>query len=198
MTEKDLTPKIARTSVSLAETRGLVRVALWSALIGVGGWLSLPTPWGVALSLQTFFIVLCGLLEGPRTGAMAAGLYLLAGLLGLPVFTGGLGGPAILLRPSAGFAVAFPLLAVVAGLGAHRRQLALKGRYSFAKAMLLGVCGHVVMYIFAFAGLLLNTSMAPAAAAALVLSFGPGDVAKCAAAASIASARVFGSRVDFK
>lgn len=194
MTEKNIAPKAAAPSISLAETRGLVRIVLWAALIGVGGWLSLPTPWGVALSLQTFFIILCGMVEGPRQGAMAAGLYLLAGILGLPVFTGGLGGPAILLRPSAGFAVAFPLLALVAGLGAHRRQLARSGKYSFIKAMLMGACGHLVMYAFAFAGLLINTSMAPAAAAALVLSFGPGDLAKCAAAAYIASARIFGRR----
>ena len=194
MTENNSTPKIAASPVSLAETRSLVRVVLWAALIGVGGWLSLPTPWGVALSLQTFFIVLCGMVEGPRLGAMAAGLYLLAGLVGLPVFAGGLGGPAILFRPSAGFALAFPLLALVAGLGAHRRQLERGGRYSFLKAMLMGACGHLVMYAFAFIGLLINASMAPAAAALLVLSFGPGDLAKCAAAASIASARIFGRR----
>ena len=194
MTENNSVPKTTAAPVSLAETRGLVHIVLWAALIGVGGWLSLPTPWGVALSLQTFFIVLCGMVEGPRLGAMAAGLYLLAGLLGLPVFTGGLGGPAILFRPSAGFALAFPLLAMVAGLGAHRRQLERKGRYSFLRAMLMGACGHLVMYVFAFAGLLINASMAPAAAALLVLSFGPGDLAKCAAAASIASARTFGRR----
>jgi len=194
MTENNSSPKTAASPVSLAETRGLVRIVLWAALIGVGGWLSLPTPWGVALSLQTFFIVLCGLVEGPRLGAMAAGLYLLAGLLGLPVFAGGLGGPAILFRPSAGFALAFPLLGLVAGLGAHCRQLERRGRYSFLRALLTGAGGHLVMYVFAFAGLLINASMAPAAAALLVLSFGPGDLAKCAAAASIASARVFSRR----
>lgn len=191
MTEIKPTPKTAASTISLAETRGLVRMVLWAALIGVGGWLSLPTPWGVPLSLQTFFIVLCGLAEGPRLAAAATGLYILAGILGLPVFAGGLGGPAILLRPSAGFALAFPLLGLVAGLGAHRRQLAHTGKYSFFKAMLMGACGHLVMYVFGFAGLLINTSMAPAAAALLVLSFGPGDLAKCAAAASIASARTF-------
>jgi biotin transporter BioY len=58
----------------------------------------------------------------------------------------------------------------------------------------MGACGHLVMYAFAFVGLLINTKMGPAAAALLVIGFGPGDLAKCAAAASISSARIFGKR----
>ncbi len=177
----------------LAEIRRLVRLALWAALIGAGGWISFPLP-GVALSLQTFFVVLAGLVEGPRGGALAAGLYLLAGLLGLPVFTGGVAGPAILFRPSAGFALAFPLLAAVAGLASPGRQLARTGRYRWGAGFLLAVLGHLAMYFFGWLGLVVNARMEPLAAGMFLLTFVPGDLVKCAAAASLAPMRLFGRR----
>ena len=171
--------------VSLNEVRALVRLVIWAALIAVGGWISIPIP-VVPISLQTFFVLLAGLVEGPRRGALAAGLYLLAGFLGLPVFTGGLGGPAILLRPSAGFALAFPLLALVAGLARVRSG------GSLARAFLFSAAGTLVMYFFAWLGLMINAQLAPPLAAKMLLTFVPGDLAKCAAAASLASSRLFG------
>lgn len=166
-----------------AEMLALVRVVLWAALIALGGWLSIPLP-GLPLSLQTFFVVLAGLLEGPKIGASAAGLYLLAGFLGLPVFTGGLGGPAILFRPSAGFALAFPLGAAVAGLIGCRRL----GRVSFFRAFVAALIGGlVIIYTFGFLGLLVNTDLIPKAAAQLLLVLIPGDLFKFAAAAFLVS-----------
>jgi len=171
----------------LAEVTALVRVVLWAVLIALGGWLSFPFL-GIPVSLQTFFVVLAGLLEGPKLGASAAGLYLLAGLLGLPVFAGGLGGPAILFGPTAGFALAFPLGALVAGLAVTTRRPG--ERLSFARAYLLALTGGVlVVYSCGFLGLLVNTAMAPKAAALILLSVLPFDFIKLAAAALLATRR---------
>lgn len=166
-----------------AEMLALVRVVLWAALIALGGWLSIPLP-GLPLSLQTFFVILAGLLEGPKIGASAAGLYLLAGFLGLPVFTGGLGGPAILFRPSAGFALAFPLGAAAAGLIGRRRGVGVSFFRAFVAAL---VGGLLIIYTFGFFGLLVNTDLLPRAAAKLLLALIPGDLFKFAAAALLAS-----------
>ncbi len=174
------------TDMSLTEMRGLVRMAIWAALIGVGGWVSIPLP-GVPISLQTFFVALAGLVEGPKRGALAAELYLLAGLVGLPVFSGGLGGPAILLKPSAGFVLAFPLGAAVAGLAAPRR-LAGEGRL-FLRAFLLVNLGYLVIYAGGLLGLLINTSLDPLTAAKMLLTFIPGDLTKAAAAAALITSR---------
>ena len=173
---------------TLDEMKALVRLVIWTALIAVGGWLSFPVPFfgGVPLSLQTFFVILCGLVEGPRLGALAAGLYLLAGFLGLPVFTGGLAGPAILLRPSAGFALAFPLGAFLAGLASRKR-----GKYSFIKAFVCCALGSLAILAGGFLGLLVNTGMSTTAAATLAVSFLPGDLAKSAAAASLSQLKTF-------
>ncbi|UQZ89225.1 hypothetical protein C4J81_08465 [Deltaproteobacteria bacterium Smac51] len=178
---------VKATSVSLAEMRTLVRLVIWTSLISLGGWLSIPIP-GVPLSLQTFFVILAGLVEGPKVGALASGLYLLAGILGLPVFTGGLAGPAIFLKPSAGFALAFPLGAALAGVASRR----LRKSFSFLRAFLMCSVGSMTILLLGFVGILINTGMDMAAAAALTATFIPGDLAKSAAAASIVSSKFFG------
>ena len=170
---------------ALWEIRRLVRVALWAALIAVGAWLTIPLPGGVPLSLQTFFVLLAGLTEGPRIGAQAAGLYLLAGLLGLPVFAGGLGGPSIIFRPSAGFALAFPLMAAVAGLAARR------GRPGFGRAFLWSLAAQVLLFFCGFWGIRLNTGLPPLAVAQSFLVFLPGLMIKSIAAAAAASSPRF-------
>jgi biotin transport system substrate-specific component len=162
------------------EIRRLVRLALWAALIGVGAWLTSPRPGG-PLSLQTFFVILAGLIEGPRTGAQAAALYLLAGLLGLPVFAGGLGGPSVLFRPSAGYALAFPLVAAVAGLAARQ------GRPGFGRAFFWALAATLLLHFCGFWGVVLNTGLPRLVVAKSLLVFLPGDMLKVAVAAYLAS-----------
>ncbi|MDR3038922.1 MAG: biotin transporter BioY [Candidatus Adiutrix sp.] len=184
MTEDRAVPAASEPAPTLAEIRFLVRLVLWSALIGAGAWLSIPLP-GVPISLQSFFVILAGLVAGPRVGALAAGLYLLAGLLGLPVFAGGLSGPSILLRPSAGYALAFPLTAAAAGLAVRREPARRPG---FGRAFLGALAATFLLHLCGFVGFCLNTGQAPLIVAKSLSVFIPGDLAKCAAAASLASA----------
>ena len=178
--------------LSLSEMRRLVRTVLWASLIGVGGWITIPLPL-VPITLQSFFIVLAGLVEGPKGGAMASGLYLAAGLLGLPIFAGGLGGPAILLGPTAGFALSFPLVGAIAGLVSPQRARA-RGKAGVSWVVMVGttfVGGVGLLSLCGFAGLMLNTGLTAAAAFKVVLVFVPGGFIKCMAAASLASSRLF-------
>lgn len=68
----------------------------------------------VPMTLQPLALVLIGASLGSIRGAAAAALYLAEGLAGLPVFSNG-GSTASLLGPTAGFLLAFPLGAFVAG-----------------------------------------------------------------------------------
>ena len=81
--------------------RELVLTALFAALTVVGAFLRIPTPWS-AFSLQVFFVFMAGALLGPKYGALSQLVYLLMGLMGLPVFVGG-GGPAYVFQPTFGF-----------------------------------------------------------------------------------------------
>ncbi len=88
---------------------------LLAALIPLGGYLQIPIG-PVPISLQTFFVLLAGLVLGPVHGALAAALYVGVGVLGLPVFAGGAAGIGVVQGPTGGFLLGFLPMAGVAGL----------------------------------------------------------------------------------
>ena len=92
-----------------------VFTALFAALICSGSLIAIPVG-PVPIVLQNAFAVLSGLLLGPVAGAGAVALFLLAGALGLPVFSGGRGGIAVLAGPTGGYLAGYLIAAFVAGL----------------------------------------------------------------------------------
>ena len=98
----------------------------------------------VPLTLQVLAVVLGGLVLGARGGFLAQALYLQAILLGAPLTAYGLGGPAALLSPTAGYLLAFPIAAAAAGWIAERSTaggrapLALGGLAALAVIYTLG------------------------------------------------------------
>jgi biotin transport system substrate-specific component len=95
----------------------------------------------VPLTVQNFGVLLVGLLLGSRRGLAALALYLAEGAMGMPVFSPiGVGGIAHLLGPTGGFLLAYPLVAWVAGYVMEH------GRKSFARAVLGGLLGEVVLF----------------------------------------------------
>ena len=99
----------------------LCYTALFAALIAVMAQISIPMPGGVPMTLQTLAVPLAGLILGRKRGTAAVLLYLLLGLVGLPVFAGMKGGPGILLGVTGGFLFSFPLMAYTAGLAADKK-----------------------------------------------------------------------------
>jgi biotin transport system substrate-specific component len=69
----------------------------------------------VPVTMQTLFVVLAGIVLGPRDGFYAMMAYIGVGLAGAPVFAGLTFGPAILLGPTGGYLIAFPAAALLAG-----------------------------------------------------------------------------------
>jgi biotin transport system substrate-specific component len=71
----------------------------------------LPVP----ITLQTFAVLLCGILLGPRLGALSLVLYLVVGACGAPVFAAAAFGPHTLFGPTGGYLLSFPLAAFLLG-----------------------------------------------------------------------------------
>ncbi|BAA29228.1 biotin transporter BioY [Pyrococcus horikoshii] len=91
-------------------------VALFVALTSVGAQISVsigPVP----LTLQVFFVILAGLVLGPKLGFLSILIYDILGALGIPVFAGFSGGIAHILGPTGGYIIAFPIATFIAGLG---------------------------------------------------------------------------------
>ena len=82
-----------------------VTIAMMAVVIVVCSWLTVP--FTVPFTMQTFAVFAALLLLGGKQGLMAIGLYLLLGLVGLPVFSGFRGGPGHLLGPTGGYLLGF-------------------------------------------------------------------------------------------
>ncbi len=106
----------AGASLSLRKIHALCWVAFMAAFIGAGAFVHIsigPVP----ITFQDFFVALSGLILGPRKGALAVLLYITAGSLGRPVFSGGRAGLGHLLGPTGGYLVGFVALAWCTGWG---------------------------------------------------------------------------------
>lgn len=116
------------------DVRKMVKSALFAALISICAWIALPMGAGV-FTLQTFGLFLTVLVLGGKWGTVSVGLYLLLGLVGLPVFSGFQGGFGVLFGPTGGYLPGFFLCALtywlLTRLGCNR---------IFALVFGLGVC----------------------------------------------------------
>ena len=141
---------------------------------------------GVPITLQTLGVMLAGAVLGPGRGSAAAGLYLAAGLAGLPVFSGFRSGFGVLAGPSAGYLIAFPIGALVAGLLAVV-VLRSARRFKYAWMFLACMAGTVlVIHPLGILGMIINGGLAPMDALLADIIYLPGDTVKNLLAAAIA------------
>src|SRR5690606_41849153 len=100
-------------------TKEMVLTSLFTALTAVGAFLSIPVG-SVPITLQSLFVVLSGLLLGPKLGALSQLIYVLLGLSGVRIFAGFSGGPQTVFTPSFGFLIGFIFAAFIVGRIVHR------------------------------------------------------------------------------
>ncbi len=117
-------PRVLADLVTPARPRVLayavdaVLVVTGAALVALSAQLTVPF-WPVPLTAQTFAVLLVGTALGPVRGASALALYVVVGVLGLPVFAGGAHG-SLLALPSGGYLVGFVVASALVGLLARR------------------------------------------------------------------------------
>lgn len=163
-------------------TLQLVQMAVFLALLCVSSLLVFPLPGTpVVLSLHTVFVVLIGLLLPTSHGIYTMSVYLLMGLIGLPVLAGGASGPGKLFGPTGGFYFGFFLAVILISALCGKQK-------SFARFVCAGLSGvplwHAMGILFAciFGGL------TPISAFLSVsLPFLLGDLFKTVLAATLAS-----------
>ncbi|MFZ3414804.1 biotin transporter BioY [Arthrobacter sp. 3Tela_A] len=162
-------------------------IAVFAGLVAALSLLpGIPLAAGVPITLQTLAVILTGMILGPGRGAAAVGLYLVAGLAGLPVFSGFRSGLGVLAGPSAGYLLSFPLAALVAGLLVRflLRRIR-RARFALLFAAGLGT-SFLVVHPLGIAGMMLNANLSFPAALGADMLFWPGDVVKNLAAAAVA------------
>ncbi len=165
----------------LLSTKDIVLIPMFTALIAVGAFIKIPLP-TCPLTLQWFFVMCAGILLGSKKGALSALMYVLLGLFGLPIFTGG-GGFWYVTKPTFGYFIGFVLCAFLIGLMTER------------KMNLYAACaiGTVILYVIgsAYGYVILNffTEGDGITLGALVFTFMvlplPGDIIKVILAAFV-------------
>ena len=126
-------------------TRELALCSLFAALIAIGAFLQIPLPNFDYFTLQFFFVLMAGMLLGARLGAMSAALYVITGLLGIPVLAAG-GGFSYVLRPSFGFLLGFIVTAYCSGWIMEHGQRTWRTCFLAALAGLLATYGIGLVY----------------------------------------------------
>ncbi|CAN5640362.1 biotin transporter BioY [soil metagenome] len=165
----------------------MTRTALMAAVTAVAAQIVIPL-FPVPFTLQVFAVVLAGLLLGPRHGALAMAIYLLVGAVGVPVFAGFKGGLGIILGPTGGYLVSYPLAAAIAGIAAHAAANAVRQRALWT-SILAGTAALVVIYAFGMTWLMLVAQLPFVVALAQgVLPFVAFDLIKVGLAALVAVA----------
>ncbi|MEN6326766.1 MAG: biotin transporter BioY [Syntrophomonas sp.] len=92
----------------------MVYASLFGALTAAGSLIVIPMQ-PVPITLQTLFTCLSGILLGARAGGLSQIIYVLLGIIGLPVFAGGKAGAGVLFGPSGGYLIGFVVGAYVMG-----------------------------------------------------------------------------------
>lgn len=125
--------------------RDMVFIALFSALIVIFTFISVPMPSGVPLTLQTFIIALTGYSLGSRKGAAAVGVYIAVGTVGVPVFSGMRGGLAVIFGVTGGFIAGFIPLVILCGAADGRVKKTICGFTGVLICHIIGTirCGAV-------------------------------------------------------
>jgi len=122
--------------------RGMIYASMFGAGTAVGAYIIIPLP-PVPITLQTLFACLAGALLGGRLGALSQVVYVLIGIIGLPVFAGGKAGLGVLLGPTGGYLIGFIAAAYVIG-----KLIEAKREPGFIRIVFSMIAGMIVIYLF--------------------------------------------------
>jgi len=180
---KEVIKKDIPNQVPGSNLKPLVFAALFAALTAAVAPFKIPlgfTP--VPITLQTLVVLMSGAMLGPYYGALAMILYVVVGVLGLPVFAGGGSGIGAVLGPTGGYLISYFIAAFVIGKVVEARKAP-----KFLDYVVAMIAGTIIIYVLGAGWGMVVTGLGIAAIlAGWVLPFIIGDTIKLLAAAYIA------------
>ena len=135
---------MAKKYTTVIKTLDMVYIALFAILITLCSWIAIPAV--VPFSLQTFGVFLTVSVLGGKRGTLAIVIYLLLGIMGVPVFTGFRGGIGVLFGATGGYIVGF-LLAALSMWAMEAVADKLMFRRKWIPAISMGI-GLIICYSF--------------------------------------------------
>ncbi|WP_315166584.1 biotin transporter BioY [Metaclostridioides mangenotii] len=169
-------------------TKELVLCSLFTAMIAIGAFIKIPIPFMDYFTLQFLFVILAGMILGPRLGTISVSIYIVIGLMGFPVFAAG-GGIQYILKPSFGYLIGFSICVFVIGYICEKIKTT-----SFKQYLIISFIGMFFTYSigFIYKYLILNLYMNEITPIGVIVLSAfpldiPGDVILCIVGSSIAN-----------
>lgn len=119
-----------------------VQIALFTALIAISSIIVIPTGI-VPITLQVFFVLITALLLTRLQSVFVMLLYMILGLIGMPVFAGGSGGVQSIFSPAFGYVIGFIIIAFLIGTFVQSKR----GDLQFSQALVVSIIGVLVLYV---------------------------------------------------
>lgn len=152
-------------------------VAVFTALIIVFAFVSIPTPTaGVPIVLQNAVIILAGLVLGGRRGLFVGLLFMVLGLVGLPILAGGRSALSAIAGPTVGYLVGYIISPAITGLIAYRAPRNKTGMT--VTLAIAGIVGLAIQYFCGSIGLMVRSGMSFGAAILAQVPFIVPDLIK--------------------
>ncbi len=158
------------------KTKELILCGIFAALTAIGAFIRIPVP-NVPFTLQVFFVIMSGIILGPKLGLISQLTYLFIGFIGIPVFIAG-GGPSYILQPTFGYLIGFALAAYVVGKIIERRR-----DFNLKTLLIASYIGLAVVYLIGvpYLYLIYNLYLGQQFTVFMALWFGfiicvPGDI----------------------
>jgi biotin transport system substrate-specific component len=166
----------------------LVLCALFTALIIAGTYIKIPIS-VVPITLQFLFTNLAGLLLGKKLGALSVGVFIILGLVGLPVFTGG-SGIGYIFYPTFGYIIGYLIGTYAAGAIVEKSK-----KKSYKIMLIAGFSNLLIVYLFGLVHIYIIKNFYQDGAGitlwplllSYLLPFVPGDIIKCLVSAPLAT-----------
>lgn len=135
------------------KTYDMAYIGLFVGLMAICSWISIPT--AIPFTMQTFAIFLAVTILGGKRGTLAIVVYLLLGMVGVPVFAGFSAGPGVLFGTTGGYLIGFIFSGLLMWL---MERIADRKLWVQAVSMLLGMVTYYIVGTVWFMVVYGNTS----------------------------------------
>ncbi len=125
-------------NTTIISTKSITVVAMFTAVLAVMAQISIPMPSGVPVTLQTFAVALTGIVLSWKKGTLSVLIYIILGVIGVPVFSNLSAGIAVIVGKTGGFIWGFLFLAAFCGVGIKMKNMVM--------GTLLGLTGLVICH----------------------------------------------------
>lgn len=167
------------------KTRDMILVAMFTALTAIGAFIKIPVG-PVPINLQFLFTALAGVMLGSRLGCLSQIIYVVLGLMGIPVFTSG-GGISYIFKPTFGYLIGYIVAAYVIGKIAEKVE-----KPSYVRLFTASLVGIIIVYAIGVPYLYIVLKFVMGAKITIIgalktgmFLFIPGDIAKCLVTAAL-------------